>query len=325
MPRASVFRAAALVLMIAAGAVRPTFAQQPGRTGVDTLHVGAPVASFEEARAVRLDPAGTIYVVDAGLDAVVRISADGSDRQALGGPGFALGTFDGPADVDPTNGLAIWVADEGNGRVQQFSRRFRFLAALPIPADPARAAGVPRFATDEAAEAPLGDGRPVAVVTGPDRSLYVLEATAGTIQVWSEQLQFRYALGMAGGGGAVYEPSDLTWHRDRLVVLDQRLERGTDTTAREGRAVLRLYDGLGTLAETIEVPTELQVEPLRVVAAGGSRIAVASERRIGLLDPSTSTWEVLVWPGDPITDVTQHGERLWVLTARGLWTWPDGP
>ena len=320
--RLGVLLGAAVLVASAASLTHPVAAQAVAPAVGDTLRANVLVASFDDARAVAADPSGTLYVADQGLDAVVSIRPDGSGRQVVGGPGFASGTFDGPADVDPTNGLALWVADEGNGRVQQFSRRFRFLAALPIPGDPARAAGAPRFATDEASEAPVGDGRPVALVTGPDRSLYVLEATSGTVQVWSDQLQFRYALGASGRSGVLYEPIDLTWHQDRLLVLDRRPGEVAAARGAQQRTVLQSFDGLGTRAATVDVPLRRDGDLPRALAAAGDRIAVASAGQIGLLNRATSTWQVLVWAGDPIRDIALHGDRLWVLTARGLWSHP---
>ena len=62
------------------------------------------VAEFEEAAAMDVDPAGIIYVADAGRHGIVKIDQNG-DQSIFGGPGESEGQFDGPADIDVTNGL----------------------------------------------------------------------------------------------------------------------------------------------------------------------------------------------------------------------------
>ena len=94
---------------------------------IDTLLVPSqPIASFEDAVSLSIDPAGLIYVVDAGSQSVVRLDQEGRVVDSLGGGGSGQYQLFQPADVDPTNGLEIYVADSGNSRVGACGRHRRF-------------------------------------------------------------------------------------------------------------------------------------------------------------------------------------------------------
>ena len=61
--------------------------------------------------------------------------------KTLGGFGSGDYQFNGPTDIDATNGLKIYISDTGNNRVQIYDRRFQFLSTI----DGSMISGIRRF------------------------------------------------------------------------------------------------------------------------------------------------------------------------------------
>ena len=148
-------------LLVVSGTAQPA-AAQPAEGSSE----GVTVARFDGATAVALDPKGRIYVADARRSAVVMLAPDGTVTQTFGGAGTRPGQFDAPADLDPTNGLTVWIADAGNGRLQHLSQDGQFLEALPVgEAGNGSARRQPVYDASRSADAPMADGEPIAVAT----------------------------------------------------------------------------------------------------------------------------------------------------------------
>ncbi len=282
----------------------------------DTLLVGgAPVAAFENARALAADPSGTLYVADAGRDVIVRL-APGAAPVRLGGPGAARGAFDHPADLDATNGLVLYVADAGNGRIQRFSNDFQFLGALAVGEEQAAQGGAARSA------------RPVAVHAAPSGALYVVDDAALAVRYWQpEQRRWRHVGGFGTGAGALREPVALAYSsaRQRLYVADR------------GRAALLVYDAFGSYLTAL-LPGRL--EHVRAVVIAQDRLWLVEAGRVLVCGLDGRVEHVLhvqyasrpegaeehvaaehVRPG-AIVDLQPTAEALFLLTPTALYRAP---
>jgi len=71
-----------------------------------------------------------LFVVESGINRLLKLDHDGNLIETLGGFGNGDYQFDRPIDVDATNGLKIYVSDYGNNRVQIYDRRFQYLGTI---------------------------------------------------------------------------------------------------------------------------------------------------------------------------------------------------
>ncbi len=190
----------------------------------------APGARFQDARALAVTPDGTVWVVDA--DAVVALRG-GVVVRRLGGVGTADGGFLDPVDVDPTNGLTIFVADRAAGAVLQFTAEGRLVRSLAVPdLDPAQ---IVRPSVGEAARR---RGTPVAVAAGSGGVVYVAEA--GRRQVLA--LDPDGAVQRVVGAGVLSDPVDLAVDDETLWVADA------------GRGGLQAFDAFGAPGRFVPTP-----------------------------------------------------------------------
>lgn len=277
-------------------------AARPVALPSDTVRAsGPPMARFEAARALAVDLAGLLYVVDAGRDVVDVLTPGGVRRATLGGPGTGAGRFDTPADIAPTNGLVLVVADAGNGRIQRFSRDFLHLASVPIGRDE----DVTRFGRDPG-EA-LGEGRPVAVAVGTTNEAFAVDAARGVVVKWDAAGRFERTIGgYEAGAGALSEPVALA--------LDAR---GNLYVADRGRAALVVYDRFGGYERAL---VEGHASDVRAVTLGGGAIWVVLPHRLLVFDLQgrlVRTVEVRL--PEPLVDVAVVGETLYLLTAEHLY------
>ena len=263
---------------------------------------------FTDARAIAADPSGRLYVVDAYAATVSVVGPDGVVLETLGGPGQDDDAFFEPADVDPTNGLSLYVADAGNGRVQQFSARGRLVETLRIPRLAGRAepeappsdAGVvvPGTASGESAA-----GRPVAVAAGPGGLLYVAEAETGVVQRWNRG-RFEETVGdRAGAGvrGRIVDPVGLAVGDD-----------GTLFVADAARGEVLAFGPLGAFAFSIPAPDVRDVAFVRgrlvVVLQGTVQIRAADGKLLDMLP---------VRSGGVVSATVTPDGAVWALLASG--------
>lgn len=280
---------------------------QPG-LGPDTLVTSADVevlARFEQASALAVDPTGRLYVTDAGADVVVQLAADGAVQERAGGTGSRPGQFDEPADVDPTNGLAIFVADAGNARVQHFARSFRFLESIPV--GPEAGAGArptydrvdDTFATD--------GGRPIAVASASSGELYVVDAVAGHVVQWSPGRRTRHIIGgFDAGPGALGEPVALVLGNDeRLYVVDR------------ARTAVVVYDALGSYVTTLADSRTVDVQHLLVV---DGFLWLVHPGGVQVYDPQGRFERAWIARLDaPLVDAARQGGTTYLLTTDTLY------
>ncbi len=65
---------------------------------------------------------GTVYVLEAGHDRLVRLSASGEKPVETGGFGWGVDGFDRPSDIAALNDFEIFVSDLGNDRIVRLDR-----------------------------------------------------------------------------------------------------------------------------------------------------------------------------------------------------------
>jgi hypothetical protein len=289
-----------LVAGAAAGGGGPATAQPTTRIAEADLTT---VANVRDGRAVAVDPSGTVYLAEAGRDAVRMYRPDGTLDRTLGGPGTEPGAFDMPSDVDPTNGLTLLVADAGNGRLQRFSEGLRFMEALPVGGE--AASGGPVFDGGAGGAGVRGDGRPVAVAASRTDETFVVDARQGAVLKWDAR---RRLVAVVGGfdeqAGALSEPVDLAVGGDRLYVADR------------GAQAVKAYDLFGTYVQSIR-PGPLG--GLVGLAFDGARLYVVCRGRIDVTDRDGRLRRRLqVDLSEPLVGAAPAGDRLYLLTETRL-------
>ncbi len=274
----------------------------------DSLVVPADVerlARFEAATALAVDPTGRLYVTDAGADVLVCLAPDGAVLARAGGPGTQPGAFDDPADVDPTNGLAIFVADAGNARIQRFARAFRFLEAIPVGGD---ADGPVRSAYDREAGAWAGGtGEPIAVASTDADELYAIDAAAGHVVYWGPRRRaVRTVGGFDDGPGRLGEPVALALGREgRLYVADR------------ARDAVVVYDAFGSFLATIADGRVAAVTGLFV--DGGTLWLVRPDALLAYDEEGRFEGQWTVRLDDALVDAARHRDATYLLTSNALY------
>lgn len=280
-----------------------TTTAQPAPDRVITIADVQPLARFEEATALAAEPAGQLYVTDAGADAVVQLAPDGAVAARYGGPGTQPGRFDDPADLDATNGLAFYVADAGNSRVQRFARAFQFLEALPVGAS-SRAAAQPAY--DAQAARAEATGTPIAVAVSDTDELYVIDAAAQHVVRWGPRRRAPQPVGgFDAGPGALREPVALALSADdRLFVADR------------ARDAVVVYDAFGTWVTAFADGLAAEAQALHVVGGTLWLVSPDAVQHIGPTGRLARRWVVRL--GAPLVDAVQHAGRTYFLTAERL-------
>jgi streptogramin lyase len=295
-----------LLLLIASASLSAQPVRSPSAIPINRADV-TELAQFEEGHALAVDPAGAIYVVDRGPEVVVRLQPDGRVTDVLGGSGSAPGLFDGPADIDPTNGLTLVVADAGNSRVQRFSKALRLLEVIPV--DRTSTGRLPSYDRRRAATTSPSNGRPVAVAMTSADELVIVDADQNVVLKWEQNRRAQRVIGgYEEGTGTLIEPFALALGpNDELWVAD----RGHD-------AVLR-YDAFGSF---LQMMAPGAIDRAQTIAMMGSNLWVIHPDRILVFNRRGTLQRVYeVRLGEPIVDVARHGRTHYLLTPARLLRW----
>jgi len=300
------YRSILVVLLLVAGGVcrgPRTASAQPAPDRVITTADVQPLARFDDATALAIDPAGRLYVTDAGPDAVVQLAANGTVEARYGGPGTQPGAFDAPEDLDATNGLAIYVADAGNSRIQRFARAFQFLEALPVGA-PSGTTARPTYDRQTA----LADatGTPIAVAVSDTDELYVIDAAERQVVRWGPRRRVAQAIGgFDAGPGALREPAALALGSDgRLFVADR------------ARDAIVVFDAFGTWITTFAEGLAADAQALHVADDTLWLVGPDAVQHVSPTGRLDGRWSVRL--GAPLVDAVQHTGRTYFLTPERL-------
>ena len=265
------------------------------------------IATFEEARSLGVDPNQILYVADARESTVTVVTPDGRVLVTLGGRGAEAGAFDEPADVDPTNGLEIFVADAGNGRVQHFSRNGKYVEALPIGrVDPGNrtSARQPLFDSGRNGSDARADGRPIAVASTPNGDVYVLDAREKVVVRFDRQRRPEpFAGGFDARQGRLVDPVAMAVSDRAVFVADA------------GIGGIIIYDRFGTPDGRIR----LAQIPRSLTMVGDDLWAVCADR-IFIIDPNRQQimGQIPVQLDEPIVDAARVDRTLALLTPTRL-------
>lgn len=252
------------------------------------------LGSFEHAYRLVLDPQGGICVADVGRQEVILLRDDGSALLSVGGYGWDATAFDRPSGL-ATDGLNLFVADNGNHRIQRFDRSLNFISS---------------FTTRDSTAAATRFGYPVGVALSRLGDLFILDGENLRVVKFSAAMRFERAFGdfddrrarlrkplkiLVGGNDLVYvlEP-------DRLLEFDYF-----------GHYLRTIGDGLLQDARSFSL-----IDNGYVIVTGGE-IKWFTER--GELRLAISARNLLASsPLDTLEDVASRGERLFLLTSRRL-------
>ncbi|MDX1530056.1 MAG: hypothetical protein R3362_00885 [Rhodothermales bacterium] len=291
----------------------------------DTLALRPLGPPFREARAVAADPTGRLYVVDAAAAGVAELGVDGLPLGTLGGPGSGDYAFLSPADVDPTNGLVVYVADAGNGRVQRFSRQRRLLETIPVPADPERVEAAQRtgrsgFEATPDTRALTGAGRPVAVASAATGEVYAVEDLRGVVLRWEDRQRLTRVIGGPEmGAGALEEPVDLALGPDGTLFVADRAQAAVLVYDPFGSFVRRIADGAARGLRAVTVHRDR----LLLVLDGGLLVYSLEGRFVQALHVPLDGVGGTPRPAD-LVGVAGLEDRLYLLTPTQLFV-ADAP
>lgn len=258
------------------------------------------IAHFRDARSLAADPAGRLYVVDAAASSVSVLTRGGGTIATYGGPGTGEYSLLDPADVDPTNGLDLFIADLGNGRIQRFSHDGEFIESVPVPVGDSEA-----LRRNEVA-----GGRPLAVAVGPGGALYAVEGERGVVLRWEGDRRISRLIGVPeDGGGALADPVDLAVSADGFVYVADR-----------AHGAVLVFDGLGTFRRSVSGRVSSGVVAVALApSADGERLLVVGPRSVAVHDISGGLVDV-IRPGvseDLVGSAVANGD-LYVLTRTRL-------
>lgn len=261
------------------------------------------LATFREATALSVDPSGRLYVADAGRDVIRLFGTDGASLETLGGSGTRAGEFDGPEALDPTNGQTLYVADAGNGRIQQFSAEFQYLGALAVGA-PA-GLGVRQRTFDDGRDGAdvQGTGRPIAVTSSTSDDVFVVDAYRDVVVRFDAQGRVDRLIGPAS---RLDEPVALAIDgRRRLYVADR------------GQEAVLAYDLFGTFVERLSLPALPSVQSLSV---HDGRLWIVCPRHVFVWAPETDTVRRHAVRLDaPLVDAAPRDGEVLLLTEHHLY------
>ena len=105
----------------------------PEASGSASHEVPWPVLADGLRDAVAIDAVpgqNRIFVVELGRHRLLVLDGSGARIDSVGVRGRSDYRFDGPADVDATNGLQVFVTDRNNARIQRFDRRLSYLSTI---------------------------------------------------------------------------------------------------------------------------------------------------------------------------------------------------
>ena len=257
------------------------------------------VFQFQEATRLATDPSGRLYVTDAGEQVVFQLSPTGELLFKAGRAGGGEGQFDGPMDVDPTNGLVIVVADAENGRLQSFSSEFRFLDAHYLTENASS------YRTGESGALQQSRARPWAVASSRDQSVFVLDADLAIVMKWDRERTLEARIGdYDQGEGALATPVDLLLTEQNVFVLDIGLDR------------VQVYDHFGGFERMMAPGSGQQA---RSLSGWDEFVMITDEDEVTIYHEQGSL--VRKWnPGlsEPLVDMLINQNGIFVLTASGL-------
>ncbi len=189
--------------------------------------------NLSEPYSLAVDARGSVFVVDAGNNRVIRFDRELTPQRDIGGHGTREGLFDKPKYLTVDQDFTVWLVDQGNRRLCRYSERLVFLDVIDLRND-----------VD-----PLQIRRPCGVAVTDFGEAWITDTDNNQIALLDNIGRFREAVGGFGfTGGQLREPAKIITDReDDMYVCD----------AGNGRVVV--YDESGSFIR--EITGESLVSP----------------------------------------------------------------
>lgn len=256
---------------------------------------GLQPARFRKAVALAVDPAGTLYVLDAGSDELLKISGNGAIAARTGGYGWSPQTFDAPSDLSAPNGLDVYVADYGNHRIQRFDRNLNFVSSFDaVPPE----VGDRRFGYPKSVA--VSDAGALFIVDGENRQILKLTSANDVERTFG---------GIGSGGGRLENPSRI------------RIDRTEQVYVQDGSSLI-VYDVYGNYLRSMG---DGLFKDLRTFTVVGGTLFVLDSATVRAFDENGSPRGGFSMPPagpsvDPsmLRDFAIEGDTLYLLTDTTL-------
>ena len=271
-----------------------------GRVAAEIL-VTKPLHHFTDASALSLDQFLYLYILDRATSTVIKLSPTGDSTRVVSGFGSDHYQFNDPVDVDARLTNAIFIADNLNHRIEQYSKELAYVSTLRTRenTDPNQRFGYPRaVAADDAGNIYVADGENKRIVKV--RSDYTVERVIGG---YTEATR---------PDAVLTSPVDLAVDKDEhLIVLDN------------GGPSLVEFDNLGNVLGRISLG-----EPANAIAVSIDTVfvLVPSHNAVRLFRTSSLTelagWKIM--RGDAVdstsfTDIAARGGAVYLLTKQAVY------
>lgn len=187
------------------------------------------VKDFTNAVSIAVDGKENIYVLDAGMNQIVKFNKELKYLKRNGKQGWGDGQFDLPSHIDGSSGLDIFVSDGKNRRVLRFDLELNQISSLYT--------GSVDFPSD------LQFNTPVATLVLNSRELYVIDGDNNRIIVYKDGRNPTSIFGdYTSGKGQLSRPVKLVKDAENnIYVLDK-----------ESSSIFR-FDNLGNFVNKVEV------------------------------------------------------------------------
>lgn len=261
---------------------------------VPTLVASFSFGQFTNPKGISVDPAGNIYVVDAGRNLLMRFNPSGDSTGEVGGYGWGDFQFDQPYDVCATNGIKIYVADYNNHRIQRFDRTLANVASLT---------------THESNDDSKRFGYPSGVAVSRLGDLFICDDEDVRIVKVNTFSTVERTFGSYGeGAGSLTMPRQVAiGPNDDVFVSDK------------GRVAV--YDNFGSYLKSIGVGV---LHDPKGIGVSDDKIGVCDSDTLyffnldGKLISQFSTTEILGASIDHFSDVSINREKIYILTGKNV-------
>ena len=177
----------------------PASAQPVDSVFVEDYSIG----SFQLATRIVVGAQGTLYVVDADENKVLRFSNLQDAPKTIGGFGWSSYSFDKPTGVT-TDGVNVYISDYGNHRIQRFDRDFNYISTLY---------------TRDTSDASSRFGYPLDVTLSELGDLFILDGENIRVLKFNSQNLFERTFGdINAGKGKLQSPVKITATNSRIFV-----------------------------------------------------------------------------------------------------------
>jgi len=270
-----------LSFLLLAG-IQPIIAQ----TFVQSGQIGA----FRSANSLSVNPAGYIYVADAGSNEIIKLDTLGKVIKSIGGYGWTESSFDDPSDVYAST-LNVFVSDKNNNRVQLFDKDLNFLS---------------QFSTQNSNDEKITFRYPTSSVVSTQGDLFILDSDNNRILKFNSRGDFQAAIGSYDAGTfSLMNPKQFTIANDQLLVLDSQF--------------LFIFDLYGNGVRKIKLPFEpININSLfhNICLNDKSKIVLLEETDLDFVNfiPVNFIPKIEV----EIIDAILFNEKLYLLTKNSI-------